>query len=99
VDTSETSQRPNVESEGSVLISEMRARIELLEDQLAQANERDRENRRLLAAALERIPPQLEAPSEPREASETGTGEPQTVEEPRSESAEGRGFWFRLLGG
>jgi hypothetical protein len=62
VDTSETSQRPNVESEGSVLISEMRARIELLEDQLAQANERDRENRRLLAAALERIPPQLEAP-------------------------------------
>jgi hypothetical protein len=34
-------------------------------------DERDRENRRLLAAALERIPPQLEAPPEPSESAET----------------------------
>jgi hypothetical protein len=40
-----------------------------LERPLEAANERDRENRRLLAAALERIPPQLEAPTE-------ATGEP-----------------------
>src|SRR5829696_628293 len=38
--------------------------IAALREQLAQANERDRENRRLLAAALERMPPQLEAPTE-----------------------------------
>src|SRR5215210_6343931 len=49
--------------------------IAALREQLAQANERDRENRRLLAAALERIPPQLEAPSEARESTQ------QTVEQ------------------
>jgi hypothetical protein len=45
------------------------ARVELLEQELERAHglvqsadERDRETRRLLAAALERIPPQLEAP-------------------------------------
>jgi hypothetical protein len=36
-------------------------------------DERDRENRRLLAAALERIPPQLEALPEPSESPETAT--------------------------
>jgi hypothetical protein len=40
------------------------ARVELLEQELERAHERDRETRWLLAAALERIPPQLEAPAE-----------------------------------
>jgi hypothetical protein len=46
----------------------------LFGDDLDQGREeRDRENRRLLAAALERIPPQLEAPPEPSESPETAT--------------------------
>jgi hypothetical protein len=48
--------------------------ISTLEDQLRLEREAHAEARRLLAAALERIPPQLEAPtapSEPRESPET----------------------------
>src|SRR5215211_2210864 len=52
--------------ESQTLISEVRARVELLEQELDRAHERDRETRRLLAAALERIPPQLEAPPDER---------------------------------
>jgi hypothetical protein len=74
------------------------ARVELLEQELERAHERDRETRRLLAAALERIPPQLEAPAEP----------PQTVEQeperdqPRSDApgpqeSVQRPWWRRVL--
>jgi hypothetical protein len=52
------------------LMSEMRARIESLEHQLEQANERDRENRRIIAALTSRIP-ELPAPQEPSESPET----------------------------
>src|SRR5215213_1265600 len=98
-DKRQTPPRDYVLSESSALISELRARIEVLEDQLEQASarerraeERDRENRRLLAAALERIPPQLEAPSEPRESPETATEE-REVEQPSSE----RVPWWRRV--
>ena len=88
-----------LQSANDALTSALEARIEslerqqeLLERQLEQANERDRENRRLLAAALERIPPQLEAPAdEPQEAQEKE--ESPGPDEPR------RGFWSRLFRG
>src|SRR5215217_1227293 len=57
-----------VQGEPPTLISALEAQITSLERQLEQATERDRENRRLLAAALDRIPPQLEAPAEPPSA-------------------------------
>jgi hypothetical protein len=69
---SETSHRPSADQ--MERIEDLREQVAYLRDQLEQATERDRENRRLLAAALERIPPQLEAPQETRES-------PQTVEE------------------
>jgi hypothetical protein len=65
-----------------------------LERQLEQANDRDRENRRLLAAALERIPPQLEAP----QTSEDAPGqpaEPSEGVEPHPE--ESTPWWRRIL--
>jgi hypothetical protein len=49
--------------ERDVLISEMRGRIEDLRVQLESERAAHAEARRLLAAALERIPPQLKAPS------------------------------------
>ena len=58
-------------SDGNALISEMRDRIESLEHQLEQERQANSEHRRLLAAALERIPPQLEAPQETRESPES----------------------------
>ena len=90
-------------SDSDVLTSELRDRLRYVEDQLEAERQAHAEARRLLMAALERIPPQLEAPSEAREA-------PQTVEEetegaePRTatvESQEGvqRPWWRRWFGG
>ena len=90
-------------SDSDVLTSELRDRLRYVEDQLEAERQAHAEARRLLMAALERIPPQLEAPSEARES-------PQTVEEetegaePRTatvESQEGeqRPWWRRWFGG
>jgi excisionase family DNA binding protein len=56
------------QSDSAALISEMRDRIGSLERQLEQERQANSEHRRLLAAALERIPPQLEPPPEERES-------------------------------
>jgi hypothetical protein len=58
---------------------------------------RDRENRRLLAAALERIPPQLEAPPKPSESPETATeGEAMRCSSATGGAQEGaEGPWWR----
>src|SRR5215212_7776658 len=94
-----TETEHDVQGESSTLISALEERIASLERQLEQATERDRENRRLLAAALERIPPQLEAPSEPRESPVTATGE-EAEQQPRGvqEGAQ-RPWWRRVFGG
>jgi hypothetical protein len=75
----------------SSLFDQMQGRIESLERQLEQANERDRENRRIIAALTSRIPA-IEAPPEAPESTETEES-PAQEEEPR------RGFWSRLFGG
>jgi hypothetical protein len=49
------------------LVNALRDQVAQLQKQLEHAVERDHKNRRLLAAALERIPPQLEAPPEAAE--------------------------------
>jgi hypothetical protein len=100
--------RHHVEGETSTnlgtLVESLQGQVEYLREQLDREREANRENRRLLAAALERIPPQLEAPSEPPEAPETATGEPEGAE-PRpstgeaQESAERRSWWQRVFGG
>jgi hypothetical protein len=79
--------RPQYELDA--LISEMRGRIEDLRAQLEAERQGHAESRRLLAAALERIPPQLEPPSEPPGASEMATPQPGRVEpQPAVESTE-----------
>jgi len=105
LDDDQTESGPNVEVESTALTSELRARIVLLEQQLEQANERDRENRRLLAAALERIPPQLEAPPEARETPESPEtaaemperGQPRSDAPGASEGVQRRPWWRRIL--
>jgi hypothetical protein len=67
-----TETEHNVQVESNALISEIQARVQLLEHELERAHERDRENRRIIAALTQRIP-ELEAPSEPSESSETAT--------------------------
>jgi hypothetical protein len=68
---SATSQRPSDDQAGR--IEDLREEVAYLREQLQQANERDRENRRIIAALTSRIPA-IEAPSEARES-------PQTVED------------------
>jgi hypothetical protein len=92
------------QSAPDALISEMRGRIEDLRIQLESERAAHAEARRLLAAAMERIPPQLEAPSEPRESPEPATAGPvePTPSEPTEgpqEGAEPRSWWRRMFGG
>jgi excisionase family DNA binding protein len=94
VDKSATGQRQNVQSESGALTSALEDRIESLERQLEAERGSSAELRRLLAAALERIPPQLEAPSEPREAPETAT----ETAEGTAEGVERVPWWRRWFG-
>jgi hypothetical protein len=90
----------------NALISAKDETIAALRRQLEEANERDRENRRLLAAALERIPPQLEAPTDSPSAATSGAEaaeEQQGRGQPRSDAPgpqEGarRPWWRRVFG-
>lgn len=73
-----------VEGESGPLISQMQARIDSLGWQLEQANDRDREVRRIIAALTQRIPelPEAQAPSSQPEASEAS--ETSAEEAPRA---------------
>jgi hypothetical protein len=86
----------------------MQARIDSLERQLEQANERDRENRRIIAALTQRIPelPAGAPPatsSEPRESPEMADDEqqgrgPLTHDQGPQEGTE-LPWWRRVFGG
>ncbi len=104
VDTSETVQdqsRDQSDTGMDALVEELRRQNEYLRSQLDQEREANRENRRLLAGLIERVP-ELEAPREPSEASEPVQEEPERAE-PRS-GTEGpqrgaqRPWWRRVLG-
>jgi len=95
LDGDQTESGPDVEVESTALISEKNARIELLERQLTEANERDRENRRIIAALTQRIP-QLEAPAEPRASPETATEQEEV--DARPQSGERVPWWRRMFG-
>jgi hypothetical protein len=98
------SDRPADMSHEAPLIEEMREHLEDLRTQLEAERQAHSEARRLLAAALERIPA-IEAPAspEPSEAPTTateqpGSAEPQTPREGAQEGA-GRPWWRRVFGG
>ena len=101
-DASSTRESSALRSDDDPLYGEMRDRIASLERQLEQANERDRENRRIVAALTSRIP-ELEASQEQPGSPETVEEEPERAE-PRSGTAgsqEGmrRPWWRRVFGG
>jgi hypothetical protein len=83
-----TSHQPDNDriTDQSKLIEVLEAQVEDLRARLDRAEEANRENRRLLAAAFERIPA-LEAPSEPRDEPETNRQDAGGVED-RGERAE-----------
>jgi len=79
-------------------MSEMRGRIEDLREQLEAERQAHAEARRLLAAALERIPPQIEASQEERESTKTASvAGTNTQAPPEPETpAERRPWWRRM---
>ena len=101
-DTVQDTDQP--QSDSSALIAAKDETIATLRDQLEAERQAHAEARRLLMAALERIPPQLEAPQEPRESPET-VEEASEGREPRSyapgaqEGVQRRPWWRRVFGG
>jgi hypothetical protein len=96
---SAASQRPS--GDQSERVEDLREQVDYLRGQLEQANERDRENRRIIAALTSRIPA-IEAPPDERESPETVEEEPQRAQ-PRptaGETQEGaqRPWWRRMFG-
>ena len=101
-DASET--KPELDGESTVLMSAKDETIRVLNEQLQAERQAHVEARRLLAGALDRIPPQLEAPRESSEASERVVEEQERAHKPRSSTAgpqEGaeRPWWRRVFGG
>ncbi len=93
-DQAATDHRPTADQprDQSEVVEELRSRVRSLEHQLEEANTRDRENRRLLAAALNAR--QIEAPEgeknpEPEFAPDTGVSQ----DEPRT-----RSWWKKMFG-
>jgi hypothetical protein len=98
-DSSET--KPGLDSEPSMLTSAKDETIYILTQQLEAERQAHAEARRLLAAALERIPA-IEAPPEARESPETIEEEPERAE-PRpatggAQEGARRPWWRRVLG-
>ena len=86
----------------NALTFELRDRLRYVEGQLEAERQAHAEARRLLAAALERIPA-IEAPQEPPEAPETvdkqqGRGQPRS-DAPGPQEDERRPWWRRVFGG
>jgi hypothetical protein len=101
--TSEATHTPHADepSDQSELVESLQDQITYLRQQLAAERDANSENRRLLAAALERIPA-IEAPESPESAeprSDRGTT-PEEQEEPTSRGApqEERSWWRRMFG-
>jgi hypothetical protein len=80
--TSQANQTPNtgVPTDQSELVAALRDQIRDLREQLGQANERDRENRRIIAAFTGRIPAIEAPPQEPSEPPSEATEQPGRVE-------------------
>ncbi len=96
-----TNQTSDPMSDQTALVEVLRDQVDYLREQLAQEREANRENRRIIAGLVQRVPelePTRETPPEPREsplsASEGGGGGEEAPPEP-----EERSWWRRLLGG
>ncbi len=80
------------------MVEALREQNRILEEQLREANESNRENRRIIAGLTQRIP-QLEAPREPRDGHETASEDmSQGVAPEREEEPERPSWWRRWFG-
>jgi hypothetical protein len=105
LDADQDKPEPEARVEGSTaeLIEVLREQVEDLRSRLDRETEANRENRRIIAGLIERVP-ELESPQEPPEAPETAEESPERAE-PRpatpgpQEGAQRRPWWRRVFGG
>ena len=86
---------PEMSWDAETIVAAKDETIRALREQLDRAEERDRENRRIIAGLVQRIP-ELEPAPEPRES-------PVSASEPRSDTQapqeeERRSWWQKLFG-
>jgi hypothetical protein len=77
----------------------LQAHIDQLTLQLDQANERDRENRRIIAGLVQRVP-EIESPGsspEPRESPQTSSDKQSGGTASEEGEAEKRSWWRRVF--
>jgi hypothetical protein len=100
-DTAQDAYRDTAQAKASAeLVAELRAHNETLHAQLEAAHERDRENRRIIAALTQRIPA-IEAREDAPESAEArpDTATPTGASEGTEKAAERRSWWQRIFGG
>jgi excisionase family DNA binding protein len=95
--TGQDTSQPQSNSEA--LTSELRDRLRYVEGQLEAERQAHAEARRLLMAALERIPPQLEAPPEARESPEAATDRQSDAQVPPEIQGGVQRPWLRRMFG
>jgi excisionase family DNA binding protein len=78
--TQDTTEDTTQDTSRDALLEAKDETIAALREQLQSERQAHAEARRIIAGLVERIPPQLEAPSEPPGASETATPQPGRVE-------------------
>jgi hypothetical protein len=105
LDLSQDLSHPESRTDHEAALRAKEETIRLLREQLEQANERDRENRRIIAALTSRIPELPPAasqqPSETPDSAAAGPVEPtpsEPTEGPLTEGAQ-RPWWRRVFGG
>ena len=81
----------------TVLVEVLHEQVAYLRDQLDQEREANRENRRIIAGLVQRVP-ELEAPPEEREEPETASPKTEGVEVPLAQEKPPRSFWQKLFG-
>ena len=98
--TQDAAQDTYRDASQDALLSAKDETITALREQLAQANERDRENRRIIAALTARIPA-IEAPQEASGAADTVEEEPERAEPrpdaPGAQVGVQRPWWRRMF--
>lgn len=94
-----TTGQPTDQSDQSEMVRVLHDQVSFLRQQLEQEREANRENRRIIAGLVQRVP-ELEAATETREASETVSEEPDRGTTPdeqqkTSDEAQRKRSWWR----
>jgi hypothetical protein len=98
-DAPDASGPTTAREEGSALTGELRDRLRYVERQLEAERQAHAEARRLLAAALERIPPAIEPPRSPEMADDEQQGRGPVPNAGGPQEGTERPWWQRMFGG